>query len=602
MTDKVEEEGLERAGSFAYLFEAKGIQRYVFDSGPLRDLVGASDLVASLAQSSISESGERSRLEAGSASVDELCRDLIGRVWRAVHSDPKDTMPRFSRRAGGAFCLHSKSAKELDEVRVLWRLAAMLRCPGLEMTDSRSQHNVGSAKPDQAALDAMQEAYDNAPAPRDNTAAELPPPGHPLTAFVARTGRPTTKLFRYGDDIVEADALAEPQRRRADSLRGRNDGVALRFLGKDPKKQDYRFPRNLDADEVKKAEKPEENPIFPFRGDDTRVAVVHADLSGLGQTFMKAKEKGRSPEDIFRLAQSIEAAIEAAAQRATAASLLPQAIDNIVPARPIVLGGDDITVLVRADLALPFTKKLLDEIESQTKASLKELTRTFRDALPENLSACAGVAIVRRGQPFLMASAIADDLCKLAKDEVKKASATKDGRQQPFASAIAFHLVGTTLQERYDDILMSEVTAKHASQAIRLTGNPYGVELRACEAKRSTYSALLELAKALADVKGGLGNLREMQRLAFADLGAADARWSRWWQVAREKNKPGIEAVRDALHQLGLEAAAPNEDPPWHTGGEASWTPLFDALDLIDIGAITASTEMDRHKPKDGGE
>ena len=36
---------------YAYLFECKGIQRYVFGAGRLRQVIGASDLVTNVARS-----------------------------------------------------------------------------------------------------------------------------------------------------------------------------------------------------------------------------------------------------------------------------------------------------------------------------------------------------------------------------------------------------------------------------------------------------------------------------------------------------------------------------------------------------------------------
>jgi hypothetical protein len=60
-----------RRTAHTYLFEVKGIQRYVFDSGLLRDVVGASDLVAGLVKSPGSASG---------ADAGESDRDLIGQV------------------------------------------------------------------------------------------------------------------------------------------------------------------------------------------------------------------------------------------------------------------------------------------------------------------------------------------------------------------------------------------------------------------------------------------------------------------------------------------------------------------------------------------
>ena len=67
---------------FAYLFEARSIQQYIFETGKLKDMVGASYI------------------------VDYLCKiegdDLIGSVLKELNLlEGKDI--RFSRRAGGSF-------------------------------------------------------------------------------------------------------------------------------------------------------------------------------------------------------------------------------------------------------------------------------------------------------------------------------------------------------------------------------------------------------------------------------------------------------------------------------------------------------------------
>ena len=68
-------------GSYAYLFEAKGISGYIADTGRLIDLIGGSDLVAGLCRSDH--------------------QDVLGAVLAAV--DARDLVE--SRRAGGAFGL-----------------------------------------------------------------------------------------------------------------------------------------------------------------------------------------------------------------------------------------------------------------------------------------------------------------------------------------------------------------------------------------------------------------------------------------------------------------------------------------------------------------
>ncbi|HLK80884.1 MAG TPA: hypothetical protein VKT99_05225 [Xanthobacteraceae bacterium] len=339
----------DRRTAHTYLFELKGIQRYVFDSGRLRDVVGASDLVAGLVKSPGSPSGADA--------------DLIGQIIDKVIAaapPPQDVQLAFSRRASGAFCLHSDDKTTLDEIRALWRLAVQLRCPGLEMTESISEGS-GKAAWEEAALASVEGAHRSVSGIRENGAATLPPAGGPVAQFVARTGRPATAVALYEDEGEPLDAMTAPQRAHADRLRGKLDGVASRFLSPDLRdaQPPYVFPRNIDRG----VKEDEDNPLFPFRGDDTRLAVIHADISGLGETYRRASERAQVPDDMLNLSRAIERAVEGAAQAATRQILIPAAHPpNIgssrlrpVPARPIVLGGDDITILVRADLALPFT-------------------------------------------------------------------------------------------------------------------------------------------------------------------------------------------------------------------------------------------------------
>lgn len=572
--------------TFAYLFEAKGIQRYIFDSGPLRDLIGASDLVAELAHGR-----DRDEAEAASELVRQVEQDLIGRIIDALKiglADDARTSDKveFSRRASGALMLHADNAMPLHKIRALLRLTAGLRCPGLEMADGQ---------PVDAASDveAGGKAYSEAGALRVNSAADLPPSGHPLTAFNPRTGRVATRAFAYrkssDEGLIIADGISEAHRLRADWLQGRPDGVAGRYLDPnrtDPDGRRYAFPRNLDPEE---RDEPE-NPLFPFDGDDRRVAVVHADLSGLGQVWRTFNNA--SPKERMQTARDIEAHIERAAQKAVQEILLTKVQARpygdaeeiaVVPARPVVLGGDDLTILVRADLALNFTKRLLETIEDPIKLKGR----------PQRLSACAGVAIIRAGQPFLMAYHLAESLCSFAK------KSAKHGRPAtgPFPSMLAFHDAVSTLQEEYtlenpgEGILEREKTAPGSS--LRLTGNPYVVgKLPEGEAApaRPDFAALRQLAEALGADPRGLGKLIELAHHIDDPKRSSDIEnWWRWRDVLRGRNKEALDGVDRALKD-GFGIDPKKDELPIATAceGEVSrrYFPIADALELIDLNAV----------------
>lgn len=69
-------------------FECKGVQRYIFGSSRLRQVIGARDLVANIASS-------------GGGDALQLALDAAAPEARS------------SRRAGGAFCLHAEDEESL---------------------------------------------------------------------------------------------------------------------------------------------------------------------------------------------------------------------------------------------------------------------------------------------------------------------------------------------------------------------------------------------------------------------------------------------------------------------------------------------------------
>jgi hypothetical protein len=581
--------------NYAYMFEAKGIQRYIFVSGKLRDVVGASELVAGLASSDWDN---------------KKTPDKIGALIAKLNLTIK---PEFSRRAGGAFCLHSTNREDLHTIRSNWRLYVMRALPGLEFTEGFGEG--------EGEIAAMKNAFTNSSGIRSNSVAEVLPLGRPVHEYAPMTGRPHVELKNYRSDEVALDSVTKPQRERADALQnntddqGNIDGVALRFLNEAARKEPrtawprlrhereqlqqclYAFPRNFGPheyheDTAEHFEDEETNPLFPFRNpdewwewqndpsdpeatyaapkhipEDRRYALVHADLSGLGELFQSFSDASNSKPFItaaqnLELATAIEKEIIAAAQAATE-SILDRCGNShgrkVIPMRPILLGGDDITFIIRADLAIDYTATLLEEIETK----LAEV-KLIKDS-PTRLSACAGIAIVRPGTPFLSANMLAESLCKFAKNVVKKGGHNPNG----YASAIAFHLQHQTAHEDYEGDIWEEAT--DADERV-LSANPFGVGKRKEELPKS-IDDLRTLAKAIDDAPAGHGALRQVQSLINEDTGQATARWRRWLDVGKDGEKEKKKAIADLL------GCGSNNAP---CGNSAA----YDALVLIDIGAL----------------
>lgn len=544
----------------AWLLEAKGIQRYIFAAGALRDLIGASELVHTIATSDGAD----------------LLQTVLDALKRA---DPDFPTLALSRRAGGALSLHGPR-QALERVRNQLRLAIMTSRPGLELADG-----LGAGESDMAALQA---AYGQASGIRANAAASVLPLGRPPTLVAPETGMPAVEEKAYrGRGGAEQerrvlDRITRVQRREGDRLQtlaetGTMDGVARRFHGSPQANRPFVYPRNLaDAERDEGEADTLANPLFPWRnGSDRRIAVVHIDISGLGELFQQ--KGGRSPKGNMELAGAIEAAILGAVQAANHAVLLPESKDRtigqftqaIVPARPLVVGGDDITILVRADLALPFAIRALEELEERSAA----------DARVGPLSAGAGIAIVGASMPFLHANALAESLCKHAKG-VAKAVTRKGGEAWP--SALAFHHQTATDPETYDEILKS----RRDPGGLLHSANPYGVGGRAKDLPCPSARSLLDLASAIEALPGAFGALRGIEGArAEGGLAEADRLWRNWRKAAARRSQALRDAVDQALIATGVSKI---DDEAVSIARADATTAVFDALRLVDVGVVAA--------------
>lgn len=110
-----------------------------------------------------------------------------------------------------------------------------------------------------------------------------------------------------------------------------------------------------------------------------------------------------------------------------------------VPVVPVLLGGDDVTVITSGDYALPFAAAYLRHYEQATAADplLKHLG-DHPDGRPGPMTAAAGVAVVRFKFPFHLAYDLAERLVDEAKEAGKTAS--------PSVSTLTYHvLLDTTV-------------------------------------------------------------------------------------------------------------------------------------------------------------
>jgi hypothetical protein len=192
-------------------------------------------------------------------------------------------------------------------------------------------------------------------------------------------------------------------------------------------------------------------------GNNSWIAVIHADGNGLGQILQSyGEEIAKGKTKVF--SQAIEDATKKAVQKTFNEIIIRDnkswGLDNNFkfPIRPIILGGDDLTIIIRADLALDFTNQFLINFEETSAEEFKELGI----ANLKGLTACAGIAYINDSYPLHYALHLAEELCANAKKKVKKDLIENELPK----SALSFYKVQESFIEDLDSLRKRTLESK----------------------------------------------------------------------------------------------------------------------------------------------
>ncbi len=483
---------------FMYRYEAKGIQAWILATDKLREMVGASAL------------------------VERLGGDARARV-RQVGGD--DGM--VTDAAGGATILFADKAT-LQAFLDGWHLFLDETLPGLQVVDAWAPVDARDPAAARRLLQARLEAARNRASP------EFPAAG-PLSVRCGRTGLPAVE--RAGDTPRESAVALDRATRVKQRAFSEADRLHARILA---------AAREVDAS------------LEPFRptndmaafGEGYR-AVIHADADGIGRYLTSANLSGerfrafsRALADVTRMATG-EAVAGLARAHGQGFAGAPD-----VGFRPIVLGGDDLTVITHARYGLAFAERFLQAFSRRAGERLAAF-----DA--RAWTASAGVAFVKEGFPFHAGYRLAESLCSAAK--------------RAGGGSLLFHRVSTATTGDWDEVLREELTARPSADGrVRTLAPP------AWKVAGDGGPTLRDLAALAVELRGlPRGAVRTWLREALLGAERADALWQRTREVAeaRPRTDPGPLPVVRRLEALGADPRTAFVASP--AGG---WSPLHAAL------------------------
>lgn len=522
----------------AYLFEVRAIQPFLFASGKLKDMVAGSELIDFLCSGPL-------------ASALESCG--LADYHGAQHSP---------RCAGGAFYLLIDDAEKAQQFRYLWPMLVAQLLPGIEQV-----HACVAADTVQQAMAKGLEALQ---VNRNRHTAQLPAPS-PLAMRSPRTGQVAIDWDK--DEPIDAATKAKRYFNRPKG----SQTLTQRFCPI----SDVFWPDNFESDAHNTRR-------FPL-GSDNLVGLVHIDGNGLGEILRVVAEATHQVDAstyirLYRhFSEGINHATTKAAQQACTAVLQPAVgIDKVMPARPLVLGGDDLTVLIKADLTLPFTEAFIKQLEASSSEFLTTLKGSMQDAgvsqhlierLPSKITACAGVVFMKHSQPFTQCYELAESLCNRAK------LFSRDSRPEPdqtIPSSLSFHKIQGSLIDDADRVYELEMqTAQGLALAIPVYGIGNTVNM-------PHYDHLMALTRCFGPERLNEKRLRAIATLLHSTPELAKKDYARWRSLAGQSCKNALHDFDTALSNL---LGSTSHTLPANSANTIS--PLADILMCLSINGHT---------------
>jgi len=295
--------------------------------------------------------------------------------------------------------------------------------------------------------------------------------------------------------------------------------------------------------------------------DKSWIAVVHADGNNLGriiQSLSGSVNNNKLTEVLRTFSCELDKATKAAAKRAFQEVIRPlsgnEEKKQHIPIRPIILGGDDLTIIVRGDLALGFTEAYLRYFELFTQNLLAEvdLPNESKSTLKNGLTSCAGIAYIKESYPLHYGIDLAESLCKHA----KKIAKSEDNPR----SCLSFHRVMSSFSEDFNTIVERELTI---AEDFTLAFGPYFLEKQT-----SGHESIKQL-------------MRWAQTVNKQDAPKAQIR--NWLTELKENEGNAIQLMNRIIALNGRYEKSLGLNPAPSRRGSQMFTHLYDVLTISNI-------------------
>lgn len=484
------------AKKYLYGASVQGIQSFIFQTNELKDIVGASEL------------------------VEQICTDMFAPFKKGGEI--------VVNAAGNVKCIYS-SREECANAVLNFPKTVMETAPGITISQA-----VVELREDESDFESQAEELERRLHVQRNKPLRSLTVGSIAVARSRKTGFPAVKVVV--DKNGESDFVDEATNaKRKLSTPSRKDNSTIKLAKKS-------FGNNLISSDSIAFE------VKNLTDSNDWIAIIHADGNGLGQVVA---QKNHKPGDLKSFSERLDKATITSAQQAYADILKSDdynPVGKVIPFRPVVLGGDDMTIICRASLAMRYVTSYIRHFEENTKNS------------GDGLTACAGIAYMKSSYPFHYGYRLAEALCEEAKKDAKRPDHLRQDGKAP--SCIMFHKIQGSYIGDFSQIVDNELTIDEKNS---LYFGPYYLD----DMKdRWTIKKLRDNVSRLSGDDGNTAktDIRQWLTLMHDDVTYAEQKKRRVNSIASSFNKETFNQATTAIKR-----------------GETYTYPAFDMLQLLTV-------------------
>ena len=524
----------------ALLFDTRSIQRYIYSGNKLRTNIGASFIVDRLFDDILIDGVLKEMFRADKFPSDD--------IWDASR-DTIEPWTNFEHCCvayvgGGNALLLFDPSKEERRVEVVENFTRKLLVerPGLRVGAALGTLTID---PDTQSLNQndINALYAELKRNQNNVFPAVNVPYTGLTLSCEVNGEAANALYRDDDGVrfysqevrVKMDAADDANfdlKRRFENifeLKGLSKAIA-----------DYEFPTQFED-------------LGQVEGNDY-FAIVHVDGNNMGVKFRGCRtlsDRRQLSREIKRKTEGAFAALVDRIIRMIEKKGFDDSIKlkgNFLPIRPIIIGGDDITFVCPATVALMFTDSLMESMNGA------------------GIDCCGGITILPTAYPFFRGYELTEELCGAAKKSMRALQANKGIAQSNW---LEFAILHGEQAPTLDQIREREYRGARGDMHF----GPYRVDNRQAKSskdRRHNIENLFECTRQFMDsariarnkvkeLRDVLQHGRDDAALFFQQLGY------------QNQSLPSLDDLRDYATDLG-----------WSEENEPR-TPYIDAIELTDF-------------------